>query len=43
MGVCNDTSVSYLVESRTQKPECVGSNLGVLTRLQDLAKQVVIE
>ena len=37
MGACNNSSVAQLVESRTQRPECMGSNHGVGNRLVDLA------
>ena len=37
MGACNNSSVAQLVESRTQKPKCMGSNHGVGNRLVDLA------
>ena len=33
MGACNNSSVAQLVESRTQKPKCMGSNHGVDKRL----------
>ena len=36
MGACNNSSVAQLVESRTQKPKCRGSNHGVDDRLVDL-------
>ena len=37
MGACNNSLVAQLVESRTQKPKCMGSNHGVGNRLIDLA------
>ena len=37
MGACNNSSVAQLVESRTHKPKCTGSNHGVDNRLVDLA------
>ena len=37
MGAHNNSSVAQLVESRTQKPKCIGSNRGVGHRLADLA------
>ena len=36
MVTCNNFSVAQLVESRTQKPECRGSNTGVDNRLVNL-------
>ena len=39
MGTCNNSSVAQLVESRTQKPKCMGSNHGVDNRLVDLARK----
>ena len=39
MGGCNNSSVVQLVEGRTQKPKCMGSNHGVGNRLVDLAKK----
>ena len=44
MGACNNSSVAQLVESRTQKPKCMGSNHGVDNRLVDLAmKKILVE
>ena len=37
MGACNNSLVAQLVESRTQKPKCLGSNRKVGNRLVDLA------
>ena len=37
MGACNNSLVAQLVESRTRKPKCMGSNHGVGNRLIDLA------
>ena len=37
MGACNNSSVAQLVESKTQKPKCMGSNHGMDNRLVDLA------
>ena len=39
MGSCNNSSVAQLVESRTQKQKCMGSNHGVDNRLADLARE----
>ena len=33
VGACKSSSVAQLVESRTQKPKCMGSNHGVDNRL----------
>ena len=44
MGTCNHSSVAQLVESRTQKPKCVGLKHGVNNRLVNLArKRIVVE
>ena len=44
MGACNNSLVAQLVESRTQKPKCKGSNHGVGNKLVDLAmKKFIIE
>ena len=37
MGACNNSLVAQLVESRTQRPEYMGSNHGEGNRLVDLA------
>ena len=37
MRACNNSLVAQLVESRTQKPKCLGSNHRVDNRLVDLA------
>ena len=42
MGVCNNSSVAQLVESRTQKAKCMGSNHGVDNRLVDLAMKKIL-
>ena len=39
MGSCKNPSVAHLIESRTQKPMCVGSNHGVDNRLVDLTRE----
>ena len=41
MGACNNSLVVQLVESRTQKPKCMGSNHGVGNRLVDLAMEKI--
>ena len=38
----NSSSVTQLVESRTQKPKCMGSNHGVDNRLVDLAREKIL-
>ena len=44
MGACNNSLVVQLVESRTHKPKCMGSNQGVDNRLVDLGmKKIAIE
>ena len=42
MGVCNNSSVAQLVESKTQKAKCMGSNHGVDNRLVDLAMKKIL-
>ena len=39
MGACKFFLVAHLVESRTQKPKCMGSNHGADNRLVDLAME----
>ena len=44
MGACNNSLVAQLVESRAQKPKCMGSNHGVGNKLVELAmKKFIIE
>ena len=42
MGTCNNFSVAWLVECRTQKPKCMGSNHGVDNSLVDLARENIL-
>ena len=42
MGTCISSSMAQLVESRMQKPMCMGSNHGVDNRLVELAREKIL-